>query len=1058
MSGRRQGAAPLEFAILGPLVVTGDAGDVRIAGGRRRALLVRLLIASGRPVAAARLAEDLWDNEPPPGAASTLQSHVSLLRQSLGAERIKSRDGGYVLELAEGELDTQMFEREARQGRQALESADPASAAELLARALARWRGPALADVAGAGWAAAETARLEELHAAALEVWLEARLALGEHQEVAALAEAAVAEHPLQERLWRLLMLALYRSGRQADALRAFQRLRAHLGEELGIDPSTDLVELDEAILLQKVELDWVPPPTVAAEPAPAPRADGESTVVVRPGAAGGPQAAKSRPAKRHNLPEEMSSFVGRERELAAIARLLEENRLVTLTGPGGAGKTRLALRVAAGLVDDSEDGVWLVELGALDDGALVAPTAAAALGVPESGGRPALEAIVDYLAQQALVLLLDNCEHLIKECAVLADAVLRSCPRVTIVATSRERLGVNGEQLFAVPSMSVPSAGVESPEQLAAFEAVRLFIERASQEQPDFAIDPGNAAAVASVCRHLDGIPLAIELAAARLRSLSVTEIDDRLSRRFSLLTAGKRTALPRQQTLRALIDWSHDLLTPRERSFFARLSVFVGGFSLEAAEAVCPGDEVDRADVFDLLDALVAKSLVQVEAAEQSTRYRLLETVREYASDRLAEEGDESARALRNAHLRYYLQLGQEAAPKLRGAGDWLDRLEVELDNFRAALACSLEDEGSDAGLALAASLRYLWDRRGHIREGVAWLTRLLEQPPPAESAGAASGRPRRGAGGGRGSVRSEAADGARKKEGRDGPRGAALAAAGFLEMRLGEFEAARLHLEEALALARLGGDDSAAADALIHLAYVALYRGEQAQALAFSDEALALARAAGDRHMTALALHTLAMSDPSDPATARARMEESVATLRGVGDGRLIAGMLMNLAVRDIEDGDLDAAHLRLEESLAIARAVDNAGELPYHLVNLGFVAAARESWDDSGERFREALTMCRRLGHRSGVSYCLLGLGLVATGTGDDLRGAALLGAFAARAERTALSVEPLEAGLRDRNLASLRERLGAAALDEALGRGHALAEEEAIALALSGDKS
>ena len=440
-------------------------------------------------------------------------------------------------------------------------------------------------------------------------------------------------------------------------------------------------------------------------------------------------------PALRHNLPSQATSFVGRTAELAELRALVSGgSRLVTIAGPGGIGKSRLALQVAADALDGTGDGVWLAELAPVTEPELVARTAAAALRVSEAPGRPMLGTLTDAIGDRDLLLILDNAEQVLGAVAELADAVIRSCPRVCLLVTSREPLGLSGEHVFRVPGLAVPPADLAAPDRLAAFESVQLFAEHAALHRRGFIVDDASAAAVAAICVRLDGIPLALELAAARLGSLSVSEINARLDQRFRLLTTGNRTALPRHQTLRALIDWSYDLLSSEEQIVFDRLSVFAGGWTLDAAEAVASGGDVAEWQVLDLLAALVGKSLVQAEVIHGSTRYRLLETVRHYAAERLALRAGSDLQDARVAHRDHYLSLVETAAARLRGPDElhWLDRIEAEFDNIRAALAFSIADpDSAGPGLRLAAGLKWFCYMRGHSGEIIEALSVLLGRP---------------------------------------------------------------------------------------------------------------------------------------------------------------------------------------------------------------------------------------------------------------------------------------------------------------------------------------
>jgi DNA-binding SARP family transcriptional activator len=540
----------MEFRILGPLEVAEGDRPLPVGGAKERALLAILLIHAGEVVSADRLIDELWGSDLPANPSNALQVVVSRLRRALEGAPALHRPGallvtrkpGYVLEVDPEALDARRFERLVEEARQ-LTATDQLRASSLLGEALGLWRGPALAEFAFEDFAQAEVAQLQEARLQAVELKMEADLALGRHAELVGELQALVAGNPLRERLRGQLMLALYRSERQGEALRVFQEGRKALVEELGIDPGPELQELHQQILLQAASL------------------------------AVAPQAAAAPP--HNNLPAQVTSFVGRDLELREVKKALQRSRLVTLTGAGGCGKTRLALEAAGELLEAFPDGVWLVEREAVSDPALVPQSLGSALGVREDvalgAGRPAPQPVMDklihYLGGKQLLVVLDNCEHLVEACAQVAERVLRSAPRVRILATSRERLGVGGEVLWPVPPLGLPASEETSPEQLAQHDAVRLFVDRATAVQPSFILDAEAAPAVHHICRRLDGMPLALELAAARVRVLPTPEIAARLEDRFSLLVSGGRRALPRHQTLRAAIDWSYELLSQPER-----------------------------------------------------------------------------------------------------------------------------------------------------------------------------------------------------------------------------------------------------------------------------------------------------------------------------------------------------------------------------------------------------------------------------------------------------------------------------------------------------------
>ncbi|MFN8205105.1 MAG: BTAD domain-containing putative transcriptional regulator, partial [Solirubrobacteraceae bacterium] len=678
----------MHVGILGPLQVEHDGRPIEVGGGRLRALVACLALEAGRPVRADRLVEAVWDHGDQADAAHSLQSLVSRLRRALGgAELVPAAPGGYRLAVEPDAVDAARFERLADDGGAALARGDHAAAADLLAEALALWRGPALADVPDSTIAQAAAAALEARRLTALADRIEADLALGAGARVIAELESLTADHPLDERFSAQLMTALYAGGRQADALAVYERVRRALDAELGVAPSPVLQAAHLSVLHG------------AAAPAPDPET----------------------PHRRSNLRAPLTSFVGREEELARIEALLADGvptdarpargdgaavrpeagprgvaRLVTLVGPGGAGKTRLAGEAAGRRVDDVADGVWMVELAPLTDPVEIVPAVIASLGLRDTAlvdrpghraPRDGLDRVLDVLRDREAIVVLDNCEHLVTPAAELAETLLGACPRLRILATSREPLGITGESLVPVPPLPLPRPDAGAGDALAD-PAVRLFADRAAAVQPGFAVDDGTVEPVVEICRRLDGLPLAIELAAARLRSMPVAEIARRLDDRFRLLTGGSRTALPRHRTLRAVVDWSWELLGEPERRLARRLAVFAAGATTESAAAVCAGAGIEPDDVPDGLAALVERSLLQVEPGSEPPRYRMLETIREYGLEQLAAAGE--IEAVRGAHARWFADLAAAAEPRLRGPEQrqWYRRLDHERDNVLAAL----------------------------------------------------------------------------------------------------------------------------------------------------------------------------------------------------------------------------------------------------------------------------------------------------------------------------------------------------------------------------------
>jgi non-specific serine/threonine protein kinase len=634
-----------------------------------------------------------------------------------------------------------------------------------------------------------------------------------------------------------------------------------------------------------------------------------------------------------------LTSFIGRAREIAEVRRLLGAARLVTLTGSGGAGKTRLALQVAADIVEDYPDGVWLAEFAPIADPALVPKTVASALNVPEQPGREMIETLVDALRPKSLLLVLDNCEHLLAACADLAAAVLRACPQVRILATSREGLRVPGETLSRVPSLSLPDARrFPTPEDLVLYEAVRLFVDRATATAPEFGVTSENAPAVAQVCQRLDGIPLAIELAAARIKVLAVEQIAARLDDRFRLLTGGSRMVLPRQQTLRAAIDWSYNLLSETERMLFRRLSVFAGGWTLDAAEAVCANGGVEADQVLDLLTSLVDKSLVLTEIQTGAARYRFLETVRQYAHDRLA-ENDEDAR-VRTRHRDWYLALVEQANRELPGprAEPWLERLETEHDNLRAALQWSkAEKYGAEAGLRLAGALFWFWFRHDNWSEGLAWtegaLARSSEAPPSA---------PLR-----------------------------ALAAAIYFASQRGDQGKARTLGERGLTLCRELGDDDkeARARVLFYVGVVAMRQADYERSKALFNESLNVSHELADKMYCGLTLVQLGVvaTYQGDDERATTCHAQGLAALREFGDKYGIAYALSRFA-RDVtlRQGHYDQAAASFAESLIVCREVGHSWISEESVDGLGRVASATGRYERAARLFGAAEVLRETVG--------------------------------------------------------------------------------------------
>jgi non-specific serine/threonine protein kinase len=627
-----------------------------------------------------------------------------------------------------------------------------------------------------------------------------------------------------------------------------------------------------------------------------------------------------------HNLPQLLTTFVGREGELTDCGRLLAETRLLTLTGFGGSGKTRLALELATRALEDHPDGVWFVDLAPVRDASRIEAALAGALSVREEPGRSLIEALLDRLRGRRALVLLDNCEHLLAPCAALASVLLRACPELRVLATSREALGVEGETVHAVPTLSCPAEGERGVAAHQASESVRLYVDRARLVAPDFALSDANAAVVGEICRRLDGIPLALELAAARARVLAVEQILDKLDDRFRLLTGGSRTALPRQQTLRATIQWSYDMLAEREQEFLRRLAVFAGGWSLEGAVAVVEAD-ADEFEILDLLTLLVDKSLAVVDrgtAAGSEARYRFLESVRQFALERLRETGEEPV--LRERHLVHFLKLAEAAESQLLGPqqGQWFARLDADGENLLAALGASRDlPQGPGRGLRLAGAVARFWSARGRYVIGLRALVNALEVEARARAA-----------------VGDTTPDPA---------RGKALVRAGGLALYLGDLEAAAPPIEESLVIYQALGDKKGVARSYSALATLAAYRGDFTESRGMGLRSLELYRENGDKRGIALTLHNLGYLAllQGDWLQASPAYEEALALLREVGDREQMAGTLADLAVASQGLGRAERARAELAEAFALVEEVQARREGAY---SLEAAAVLAEAWED------------------------------------------------------------------------------------------------------------
>jgi predicted ATPase/DNA-binding SARP family transcriptional activator len=852
----------LRVQLLGPVEVTCEGRRVRLPGAKPAALLAVLAIHVGEVVGTGRLVECLWGDRPPRSAAAVLRTYVAQLRRVLGAAAIETRPDGYALRLDPACIDARLFEQQLAQARAGHPRRPEVTGAQLR-RALALWHGAAFGELSSSAFASAEAQRLEELRWVAVEDRVDADLAAGGHALLAGELRQLITEQPLRDRLRGQLIVALYRSGRHAEALDAFGDYRRLLAEELGVDPSPELKRLQHAIL--------------AHDPGPL------QVPAVIP--------ATSRP---HNLPTAISSFVGRAGESSEIADLVTRHRLVTLVGAGGCGKTRLAIEVGSRRLGQYPDGVWLAEFASLTGPEHVTPTVGAVWGLQDAGTGRMGDRIVEYLTDRDLLLIVDNCEHVLTSVAELVSRALRAAPLVRVLATSREPLGVEGEVTWRVPSLRLPAGGADlRPDEAAAADAVRLFAERAAQARPGFTLTGENTAAAVEICQRLDGIPLAIELAAARVSTLTPSEIAERLDERFTLLTGGPRAALPRHRTLRALTDWSWDLLSQPERRLFQSLSVFAGGFSLGAAAAVSGAGPPDHEDILALVTALVAKSLLVAEPHGETTRFGMLETIRQYALERLAADGTEHA--TRDRHLAWVVALYERAEAGLSGPDQQAcaRTCELELDNARAALAWAHRTGRHEDGLRIVAVSR-LWQFLGLLTEGRSWLERFLAGPAP--------GDPR--------------------------IRARARYVVGYLAYLQQDIGAARAYLERSLAEYKDLHDPAGVLQALGSLAGVALAEGNRAEARRYLAATQDWAGLADDTttaraRITALRSHWAITDGDLQQAAALAR--ESLAGYKKAGDRHGMTNPLERLSNVAYRRGDLEASREHIEEALDYARGL-------------------------------------------------------------------------------------------------------------------------------------
>jgi predicted ATPase/DNA-binding SARP family transcriptional activator/Tfp pilus assembly protein PilF len=1073
-------ATDLQVRLFGPLTVRVEGAPLPPLRTRKVAWLFALLVLNHeRPVERTWLAATLWPDSDHRESLKNLRNSLHDLRHALGSQetRIQSPTPGTLqLDLEGTDVDLLEFDASIKRG-------DPLS----LREAVALYDG-SLLEGCDEEWVLLERQQRQQAYLQALETLAENEFKAGTAAQSVQYLRICIGVDPFQETAQCALMNALAATGDYAGATQTYRAFRLLLHEHLQTQPAAETTALYQQIRVRARQMAGGIPVAIFPATLPGKLADPPTDAT--------PEETDDYPVGpvvRHNLPSPLTSFIGREQESAEVKAWLEKTRLLTLTGAGGSGKTRLSLAVAEELLGTYPDGVWLVELASLSDPALVVQTVASVLEIREQSGVPPLQALVAALRSRTLLLVLDNCEHLVASCGELAAALLRGCPTLRLLATSREHLGIAGEQTYRVPSLSLPDLQASlTVEYTSRYEAVRLFLERAWLAGSDFQLSHQNAPTVASVCHRLDGIPLAIEMAAARVGVLSVEEINARLDDRFRLLTGGDRSALPRQQTLRALIDWSYDLLSEAEKRLLCRLSVFAGGWTLAAVEAICadfgfeildfglqptsspgrsaadadsianPKSQIQKEEVLDLLSSLVNKSLVIAQTQGETTRYYMLETVRQYARDRLSEVGESTA--MRARHRDRFLALAEEVESKLHGSeqAHWLGVMEEEYNNLRQALTFCLESpEEGEAGLRLGATLARFWRVHGHLSEGRQWLTAVLSHPG-AQGTSKARADALHGAGtlaymqGDYVAAHSQYEESLairRELGDRKGIAGS-VNNLGLIAKEQGDYALARSRYEESLAIQRELGERSGIANSLTNLGNVAKEQGDYVSARSLHEESLAIQGELGNRLGIAASLGNLGnvACSQGDYALARALHEESLSIDRELGDQQGIATSLHNLGNVAKEQGDYVSARSLYEESLEMRRELRDRRGIAGSLHNLGNIAYEAGDYALARSLHEESLAMRRELGDRRGIASSLEAFASLAVREDQAERSAQLWGAAEALRETIGSTLPPREREQQAHEAEAVRKTLGEATYTAAWEEGHALTLMEAIALA------
>jgi len=996
----------MRFGILGPLEVSRDGTAVPLGGARQRAVLARLLVDVGRVVSADRLVEDVWDGRPPTTAAKTLQKYVSELRKGLPRQALRTAGRGYVLDVDPDLVDARRFERLVHQ--------------QDFGAALALWRGEVLADLGELGFVVPERSRLDELRLVALEGRMEEAVAGGRHAEIVGELAELVDSHPLRERLVGLHLLALYRSGRQVEALRAYESHRRRLADEIGVEPAAELRRLEAGILRHDPSLDL-------------------SSASVSDDVA----APVAMPASRGNLPLALTSFVGRADEVASCRLAVSEHRSVTLTGPGGVGKTRLALEVATRLADELPGGAWLVDLAGVADPDLVAGAVATTLGVDVRHAPDDEAALVASLCRRpAHLVVFDNCEHVAEPCAAIVGSLLASCPELRVLATSRRPLGVAGE--FVRP---VHPLGEE--------QAVALFTDRARLAGVDTGTPEAAgalAAGAAVICRQLDGLPLAIELAASQVRVLTPVEIAARLD--DQLRFRGRAAGAPsRQRTLHDMVAWSYELLPAEGQRLYARLGVFASSMTFAAAEAVAGG----HGNILGSLTTLVDHSFLAREGDGGSSRYRLLETLRLFALERLQESGE--VELTHRAHAEYFCRLAAEAGRHLYGPDEraWRAQLDTEEPNLHAALRWA---EAHEPGLALrlAAALWPYWDVKWGERHAVPYLEGLLSRADLDVSAeekawGLVVAADLAANPGDARQAHPWATEAVAAFRGLGDEQGLAyaLGALGAASGNQGALDEADLALDEAMAIARRLGDPILEGRLLNFVSFVASRRGDHERAAELSRQELAAWTAVGSRRGEAIALRHLAVAcrylgrldEAHDLCTEAAEVWRELEDPASLAHVRITQADIARLR------GDLVGAEAQYDQVLIELAAIGDRRCTASTFKNQGMIAACRGDRVRSIELFQAGLRLRHELGDEPGLAECLEGLAEVSSAGGDHDVATTLLAASAALRARTGSHASGDEQMVVDELLEGARVALGTSSFAQACERGRSLPLDELV---------